>query len=399
MVIMKGFIYILEITIALTIILTIFITISNYKPNNSMERSILIEAGDNALKLIGEKDVYDIMGGNFTKLQSIIPKNMVFGLKIEGVPKDNILVGCIQPSMCNYISSMLHQYHVNNRTVNFAIVPFNIDSMNYIPQYLDALVLVNYTNYTVRKNNITNYLKNGGVVIGINATYANNNADFNGIFGLSSASASSGVMNFPAYDPYKDEIEKYFLNTGFDINTDGISGNRKTGDWYIWEVQRQVSISATDVNIANKTASEGFITGIHEGGYFNLLNPYDSKFYTFMVRKITWDTYVSIKPMNSSFTFRDITDTNDVTAKTGILTIASGQAGMGSNNTAVWISDFPRSDEYSSLVRSAIISRVKSYDAKAIEYAKKYATISSFYPLCCDMPEIAKMTLYLWYKL
>lgn len=395
---MKGFIYILEITIALTIILTIFIAISSFEPSGSMERTVLVEAGDNVMRLLKSSDVYEIMQGNASSIESLLPKNMRFGVKIEGVPKDNITVGCAQPSMCSYISELLPGYRINNRTVKFTIVQFDINALNHIPQNLDAVVFVNYTDYTTRKSNITNYLQNGGIVVGINGTFSYN-GDFNEIFGLTAGSPSSGNMKFPAYDPQGDETEKYFLGTGFDIRTDTVSAGRKTGNWYIWNERRTVNASSTNVIIENKTASEGFIRYIPVGGFFRLRSPHDNNFYTFMIRKINWDTSVSIMPMNTTFVFGDITESIDVMSDTSILSTPSGSSGMGTNGTAIWISDFPLSDEFSSLARSAIASKVKRYDPIEINYAKKYATVSAFYPLCCDMPEVAKLTLYLWYRI
>jgi len=72
---------------------------------------------------------------------------------------------------------------------------------------------------------------------------------------------------------------------------------------------------------------------------------------------------------------------------------------MTSNNTAIWISDFPESNEYRTLVKAAIASRVKNWILKDIDYSKEYVAVSSFFPLCCDMPETAELTFYLWYKI
>jgi hypothetical protein len=103
--------------------------------------------------------------------------------------------------------------------------------------------------------------------------------------------------------------------------------------------------------------------------------------------------------VNSSLAFKDFSDANDVRGAYNIVSLPSGQSEMTSNGSAVWISDSAGSDEYRALLKAAIASRVKQYDAILPDTTKKYVALSSFYTMCCDMPEIAKLTLYLWYKI
>jgi len=118
------------------------------------------------------------------------------------------------------------------------------------------------------------------------------------------------------------------------------------------------------------------------------------------VKKILWDEdLVIIQPINTSFIFKDFSEANDVTGKVNIISLFNDQAVMASNNTAIWISDFPEGDEYKTLIKAALASRVKEWIIKEPDLTKEYVVISSFHPLCCDMPEIAELTFYLWYKI
>jgi len=204
----------------------------------------------------------------------------------------------------------------------------------------------------------------------------------------------------------EDEIEKYFLGLGFDVKTNNVIDGKKWGYWFIWgedfSTARKVNITPNTVDIQNKTADEGIIQNVPEGDIFNLKGP-DNEFYTFRVKKIFWDEFVIIQPIDTSFIFKDFSETNDVTGKVNIIALPGGQAEMTSNNTAIWISSFPDfepyTNEYRTLVKAAIISRVKEWYVKEPDLTKEYVAITSFFPLCCDMPETAELTFYLWYKI
>lgn len=72
---------------------------------------------------------------------------------------------------------------------------------------------------------------------------------------------------------------------------------------------------------------------------------------------------------------------------------------MTSNNTAIWMSDFPTSDEHRTLVKAVLASRVSNWFAERHVVTGETITVSSFMPLCCDMPETAELYLTLWYEL
>lgn len=398
---MKGFIYLLEISIALILMLAVLGTISTFKSKESWERADLITTGNDVTKNLDYQDIVEFLNGNFTKIQSLIPPNVDFGLKITGVPKTNISVG-VDPASYSYVKGLLTPSYFNDRWVNFSVGQFDISSLNYIPSSYDEVVFVNYNGYTSRKSNITDYLNKGGAILGINATRNNNDADFNYFFGLSPASQSSGNLNFTPYDPSKDEIEKYFFAIGFDVNASiTISSSVRWGYWYIWENSRKVNITnSITIDVENKTVDEIDLKGLHIGDLFNLKNTDDGKFYTFKVENISWSNNLTIiQPISTSLIFNRSFSEGNVTGKVNILVLPTGQAGMASNNTAVWISDFNISDEYKGLVKSAIMSRVKDWYLKNPDLTKEYVSLSSFYSSCCDVPENIELTIYLWYKI
>jgi len=394
---MKGFIYLLEISVALILMLVVLGTISTYKTKESWERADLVTIGNNIGKTLKSEDIIEILNGNFSKIEDLVPPNVDFGLKVSYASKNNITVGCVE--YCNYINNLLTDSYVNGHWINFSVEYFDINTLNYIPSNFDAVVFVNYTEYSSRKSNITDYLSKGGVVIGINATFNTGDADFNDIFGLSAVGGGGGAFHFTPYNPSQEEIEKYFLGLGFDINTDNTIGSKKWGYWYIWEDSRRVNITSSNtVDIENKTIDEGIIQNIPEGESFSLKNIGSNTFYMFKVKKVFWDKFVIIQAVNTSFIFEDFSEINDVTGNFNIIE-AANEAEMTSNNTAIWISDFPESNEYRTLVKAAIASRVKNWILKDIDYSKEYVAVSSFFPLCCDMPETAELTFYLWYKI
>lgn len=396
---MKGFVYLLEISIALILMITVMGTLSSFKSKENWERSDLVAIGNSIEKSLTNSDILDILNNNTSKIQNLKPPNIDFGIKISGISKTNISVGCIQ--YCDYVKNLTKPIYFNNRWVNFSVEQFTIDSTG-IPSKYDAVIFVNYTDYTNQKNNITNYLNLGGVVIGINGTYSNTNTDFNNIFGLSSNGSASGNFNFTTYNPSKDEIEKYFIYLGFDINASNyMDANTRQGYWYIWGISRKVNITSTNtVSIENKSIDETGLQGLHLNDIFSIKNLTSNKFYAFKVDKIDWNNNLTVfQPLDIPFTFNDFSESNDVTGNYNILSLPSGQAEMTSNNNAVWISDFPWSDEYRVLVRNAIASRVKEWYIKSPDLSKEYVAVSSFHSLCCDMPETAELTLYLWYKI
>jgi len=202
--------------------------------------------------------------------------------------------------------------------------------------------------------------------------------------------------SFREYNPSKETIPKYFLGIGFDVlNT-----------WTIWEESWRIDYGANYVNITKISDPSNNRTFLYEGKNFSLKGP-DSNDYQFKIKKI-WSDRTDIQPLNKSFVFKDFAvaegNVNTTFVENIIIKRSNNFAAMTSNNTAIWISDFPLSfgtvsDEYKTLVKAAILSRTDKWIAKGVSTDKERITVSSFIPLCCDMPETAELYLTLWYEL
>ena len=193
--------------------------------------------------------------------------------------------------------------------------------------------------------------------------------------------------------PEKEDIPKYFLGFGFDANN----------SWYLWEEEWRVDYSTNYVNITNVNNPEKNKTFLYEGDNFSLLGGPDLKEYYFKVREIWSPTRVDFQPLNKSFYIKDFSRDDPIKGNgtEGTVNIIvyeeDGHAAMTSNGSAIWISDFQWSDEYRTLVKAAIASSVDEWTAKRLFTTKETTTVSSFYSLCCDMPETAELELILRY--
>jgi len=149
------------------------------------ERSHLISTGNyifNYLRNSG--NVINLLNNDTSDIDSIIPPNIGYSLKISGSPKSNIKVGCIDVTSCDYINDLLTDAYVNDHRVNFTVKYFDIS--DDIPSDYDAVVFVDLNDgYSTHKEKIQDYLDKGGVVVGINALI--DNQDFLDIFGLTYA--------------------------------------------------------------------------------------------------------------------------------------------------------------------------------------------------------------------
>jgi hypothetical protein len=316
-------------------------------------------------------------------LQKIKLPNIGYGLFVRGSPKSNIIVGCAQAPQCDYIESLLTPAYLNGRWISFHVEEFDITGG--IPNYFDVIVLVGYTDYTAQKTKILNYLNMGGMAVGINATYSNSNGDFNEIFGLNPTSSSGGNNYFTTYEPSTEDIEKYFLGIGFNLTT----------EWHIWEDQWLVHYIGNMINITKPDRSDFRYIG--KGDTFDLTGP-DGGSYSFKVKEI-WpgDSEANVQALDTGFVFKDFSEALDVTGNQNVVSLPTGQAEMTSNGSAIWVSDFPLSSEYETLVKAAIISRNDEWVARGVYTEKETTTVSSFFSLCCDMPETAELEITLWY--
>lgn len=385
---MKGFIYFLELAISAILITIILITFFTVRIKQDWERSYLISLGNDIFNYLrNSENIIKLLNNDTSEIDSIIPPNIDYNLKISGSPKSNIKVGCIDVTSCNYINNLLTETYVNNHWVNFTVEQFDIN--NGLPSDYDAVIFVNYMEYSNPsiKSNIIDYLKKGGIVLGINRTSSPLDETFGNIFNLTSGSGSSSIINFTFYYPSRDKIEKYFLGFGFDGYV----------DWYIWESEWRIDYGSNYVNITKVLEPNKNRIFLSEGDVFSLTAP-DLNNYFFKIRKIWYPTIVKVdfQPLNKSFVFKDFSEKN--VKGNNIVGDGSNYAALTTNNSAIWISDFLWSDEYRTLIKAAIASRRDEWYVKQSYPTKETIEISSFVSLCCDMPEIAELTLYLWYK-
>ncbi len=374
---MKGFVYMIEIATAaiiMTVILSMFFSIRIKQDWGSAD---LAAIGANMLNVIRNDPgaLNELLMENYTLLDANRPQNAKYGLSVIGAPRSNLTVACV--NYCSYVSEILSPgAYVNGRWMNFTVVPFDNNTYGY-----DAIVLVNYTSYSTIKPYIDTYLSRGGVVMGINDTFSSSSTDFNNIFGLSAGSGSSSIVNFTSYSPDQDEVAKIFLGIGMNVGT----------QWRIWNDIWTVSYSSGLVTLTNASTT---IANKAEGSTFSLVGP-NGQSYMFKVKKV-WSSMANIQPLNKSFVFKDFSDSQKMTGS-----IVAGSSNFGvlaKNNSALWMSSFPSGNDYYSLMQAALLSRLTDWTAKYDITGRETTTVSSFMPLCCDMPETAELFITLWYE-
>jgi hypothetical protein len=201
-----------------------------------------------------------------------------------------------------------------------------------------------------------------------------------------SGTCISPSAKFTSYDPINDTVSKYFLGLGMHATT----------SWYIWEKEWAISYGSDYVNITRAEDTSKNFTFKRENDIINLYGP-DGRSYTFKIKRLR-SNEVDFQSLNKSFAFKDFSEKNAIGSK-NIIINQNGKAAMTTNNSAIWISDFPKSDEYKTLVKAAILSRKDNWVARATLPNKKTATVSSFMSFCCDMPETAEFYLTLWYEI
>lgn len=383
---MKGFIHLLEILVATVLIAVVIAGLFSIRIKENWEIADIISVGTNMMNLIEQNESYfiDIVNEDFGLLNQIKPANVKIGLEIKGSPKSDMFVGCIDVPSCTYLYSLLTPTYVNGRWVNFTLERFDFDAPeDSIPLIYDAVVFVNYTDYSSKKQNISSFLDRGGSIIAINASF--NDADFNEIFNLSSAVAPLTYLNFTKYNIYDNKISKYFFGYGFDATT----------TWTIWGDDWTVFYASNYVNLSR--VSDGTnITFLYEGSSFNLNGPGGS--HTFKIRRIWPSQRVDIQSIDTSFTFVDFSERN--CGGNNILADTSNTiAGMTTNNSAIWISDFPSGDEYRTLLKAVISAGTDNWTYKHMETSREVVELTSFVSLCCDMPGISELVLRVAYIL
>ncbi len=395
-------------------------TISTYNVKESWERVDLVGVADNLIKIIEILGIENTLNGNLSRIEILIPPNVDFGLRVNGIPKKDIIVGCFElgwpdTSCGGLISILTRSVYLNNREINFNVV-YLYKFSTPIPNYIDVMVFHECYgacewNSTVRSW-LEDYLNRGGSLIWINKTDGTD-IDFNQFFGLTPSSGTESFLNFTKYEPEWDETMKYFLGAGFIVDISG--GSPYSNIWYIWrncgatcgsnfDYSRYITqLSPNTLNFTNFSANQGpnplwFV--VNEGEIFTLTGP-DGNKYFFKLRKIWDNDKISIQPLNTSFIFLDNSGKsvvgNNILANSD-QTYASATK-KGSN--IIWMGDSREfwDSTHDFLTKAAILSLTeKEWFLKKYKSRYENVEVSSFMSLCCDMPETVELSFILWYR-
>lgn len=395
----KGFVQIIEVAIAaLLIVLALPIFFSGLNIKQDWARHDLIVSGNgiiHSLEASGNlSQIFNNTQELIRQIESIKPSNVKYSIYMDGTPKPNISLACISCSGAefSYAQSNFTPTLLNGRFINFTIENVDLSLLSSIPEKYDVALFINYADadWIAQKQKISDYLASGKGIVAIQE--ASHIPDFLDIFNLSIAGGPvSGYHNFSRYSA----VEKYFLGFGFDVATADDGTGTYKGTWYIWEIPKQINTTGVSVEI------EGIGTKT-EGETFSLGGAPDGNNYSFRVKKIWTDkSGVILHPMNKTFVFNDFWNPGENKVEgNNILSVQNVMVSyslMTKNNTAVWISDFPNSDEYRALAKSAVASLAEKFYIVSPMNVKNYVNVNNFINFCCDAPETAKLTFSLWY--
>ena len=391
----KGFIQIVEVVIAAIFIAMIIPVFFNIDTKLNWERYDKIDAGNSILSAI-------YYSGNLSKIfknssyilesiEYLKPANIKYALHVDGSPKPSIRVACVcNNEQLNYAKKIFTPVYFNDYWIEFNIDKFEFSYSN-ISDY-DALLFVNYTSFADNENEIVDYLNNGKGIVAVNPGYSD--SAFLELFNLTiSSEPDANVVYFRDYEPWNNKIEKYFMGFGFDIATVlEIEDNKQQGIWKMWGWDKEVNTTGTQVEIEN-------VGVFSENDYFTLSHPINGLEYEFKIKKI-WDdkSGVIIQPMNTTFPFNNFIEIDEQKVK-GYNIVGDDPAALTTNNSAVWISDFPEGDDYNTLIKSAMASVVDRFYVFTPENMRENVRIVKFFNMCCDAQETIKITLILWYVL
>ncbi len=409
----KGFIYILEVSFAILFLAaSIWLTLGNVSIETFCPYHDLFKISTAAWKVIKATNTQAFMLNNTTKfisaLEDALPKNVYFGVKVKGVPKPFIRIGCANCSgrAVLYLRNILTPTYYNYRWVNFSVSPFNFTSVEAAKVY-DVLVFVNFTDFD-SNTLIQEYLKGGGKIVALTDISPNNIANLNDTFALSATTGGSGSFqefyNFSTTEwPY---IEKYFLAFGFCIRADTQISGKNAGYWIIWGKNLSVNITPSlDVEIQGVgTLKEGDVFVLNAKN-FNAFLP--NKDYIFRISKV-FNNLVCIKPLNTTFPWLNFLATGEQkviadTSRNGRNILISNTKRFSlmivnaTTGRAVWMSWFGEGDDYIALLKAAIASQVTDFYLREFYGSSKIVT-HHYVVQCCDFPEIAQVSLIVGYK-
>lgn len=402
----KGFVQVIEVAIAaLLIVLALPVFFSALNAKQEWARHDLLAAGNGIIKsLEASGNISQIFNNTqdlIREIELLKPANVKYSLRAEGAPKPGISIACVSCSgaQLSYAQNIFTPAAFNGNGIDFTVTNLDLASQPSIPENFDVAVFIDYPDWTTQKQNITNYMANGGGVLAIQP--ATSNADFLGIFSLSSAGGSATYQNFTAYYPAGTNIGKYFQGFGFDVATpDALNENYNGGTWRIWDSVKQVNTTGAKVGIMDLGVE------LPEGGTFNFggagISP-DGKTYAFKVKKIWPDkSGFVLQPLNKSFVFKDFLGAGETAVQgNNILTGNSipTYSLAARNGSAVWISSNKTfaNGEYRALAKAAAASLAENFYLMSPQNMKNSVDVSAFESFCCDAPETVKLTFSLWY--
>lgn len=379
---MKGFVYLLEVVIAgVLVALTIGVLTSAQLVKTNWQRSDLIATGENILNLLSINETWkEVLAYNTSVIDSTIPKNIKYAVKLNNIPPSNIVVGCdCDNTQLSRAKSLLTPVWINGRWINFTVEGITDFSISTIQKY--PLLLFLDKNDFDTNTTIQSYLAGGGGIVAVvDITDAGVLDKLNDTFNLSAGSTTSATeINFTQYS----QIAKYFFGFAMTVDTPNSAGN-----WILRGNSYSVNNTGTYVNIT------GVANNIVEGGNFSLGN------YVFKVKKIWGKSNVTFQPFNTSFVFNNFADSQPVRGN-NIVGDDNNFAAVVQNRTAVWISNFSSGDDYRALTQAAVASAINSWwvteppSLKDLE--KDRVEISMPIAGCCDVAETGELTLVLWY--
>ncbi len=402
----KAFVQVIEVAIAallIVLVLPAFFSWLNVKQDWARHDLLVsgtgivraLEAGGNISQIFN--NTQDLV----REIEAVKPPNVKYSIYADGLPKQNISVACAScsGSQLSFLRGMLAFSRLNGMPVNFSVENMTLDLIPSIPQSYDLAVFMDYADadWTAQRQKVYNFLNSGKGIVALQD--ASNGADFNSIFNLSNAGGSASYQNFTSYYPAGTDVAKYFLAFGFDVATPNDAGSGyNSGTWRLWDSDRIINTTGTKAGFADSGIE------LSEGEKFLLAE--NGKAYQFRVKTIRPDkSGVVIQPLNKSFPFRDFWNPGEKKVEGNNVLIGDNTPTyslMTRNGNAIWISDnsTEASHEYKALVKAAAaaISEMsgKVYIVRP-QNIKESVNVKTFMNLCCDNPDVARLTFSFWY--
>lgn len=381
---MKGFLYLVEIAVAgilASIILASFFSAQTVQSN--WGRSDLIAIGNNVfdilgndtVKLLNETELYE------DKISELMPSNVRYSIGFKNIPKSTIKVGT--NVLSSEIEIFLRNSYLNGRWINYEVEKFDLSKS--LDKY-DVLVLKGY-DYAGSDLTVIEEFSKTKTVIGIENT---DSVGLRNFYDLESSGTS--IIEDSTFKKY-DNIANYFMGIGFIVYVPQNWKSYYYGNWKIYDGNKVITTGPTSICYGNDKCEPTI--------------PERTKFFdTFFVKQIgeigpAWGDRVFISIKDDNFVFNKFTTT-------GFKSVSSENVVVGNSNydavtkygnrifVAGWTSPSDISSEYYTLVQAIVASSVMEWQTSEIDLGE-VAKVSRFVPLCCDIPEVAEISLTMWY--